>query len=95
MLFVATIPTDSSVQSQSWQNYRAFSADASNKLKQFSGAEPLAENVWLVNMRIDPLPLALLETGAHDLGIAYRLLPFDDAPQWLPAASSGQATLGQ
>jgi hypothetical protein len=52
------------------------------------GVERLSENVWLVNLRIDPLPLILLCNAAHRLGIAFRLLPFDDAPQWLPGGNT-------
>jgi hypothetical protein len=94
MLFVGTMPTDQMVHSPAWQAWRAFSAYAANRLQQFADVERLAENVWMVNMRADPLPLALLVTGAHDHSIGYRLLPFADEPQWLPAASGSTSTLG-
>jgi hypothetical protein len=94
MLFVVAVPTDNTTMSQSWQMYRGFIGYATNNLEPFSGVERLAENVWLVNMRIDPLPLALLGSAAHQHGIGFRLLPFAEAPQWLPDATNTQSSQG-
>lgn len=76
-------------------NWQALMGYVSNKLPQLSDAERLSENVWLVNLRIDPVPLGLLVAGAHEHGIAFRLLPFADEPQWLPAASGPTPTPGR
>jgi hypothetical protein len=95
MLFVAAAPDHGPRYSQIPQNWQAFIGYVSNKLPQLSGAERLSENVWLVNLRIDPVPLGLLVAGAHEHGIAFRLLPFADEPQWLPAASGPTSTPGR
>ncbi len=86
MLFVATAPISGGRYSPIPQNWQAFIGYVSNKLQPLAGVERLSENVWLVNMRIDPLPLGLLVAGAHEHGIECRLLSLDDEPQWLPAA---------
>jgi hypothetical protein len=95
ILFVVAAPTDPNPHSPSQQNWLGFSGYISNKLQMLAGVERLGKNVWLVNMRIDPLPLGLLVAGAHDHGIAFRLLPFADEPQWLPAATGPTSTLAR
>jgi hypothetical protein len=95
MLFVATAPASGPRYSQIPQKWQEFLGYVSNTLPQFSGVQRIGENVWLVNMRIDPVPLGLLVVGAHQHGIAFRLLPFVDEPQWLPAASDPTSTPGR
>jgi hypothetical protein len=86
MLFVADVPSGPKY-SQLPQNWQAFTDYVGVKLKQLSGVERLGDKVWLVNMRINPVPLGLLVAGAHERDISFRLLPFADEPQWLRAAS--------
>lgn len=52
------------------------------------GVEKLAENAWLLNLQKDTTPLGLLIYAAVGRDVAYRILAFDDEPQWLPADSS-------
>jgi len=85
MLIQVSMPTDTSIQSTAWNNYRSLASQAVTFSSQSKNVEVLVENVWLVNMRIDPLPRIFLCNTAHRLGIAFRLLPFADEPQWLPA----------
>ena len=79
ILFVATIPNDRN----QWQTVL-------NNLDQRAHApsdaiDLLAENVWL--LRLPPALPALgdLISRCTQFGIAYRILPFDGEPQWLPA----------
>lgn len=88
MLFVATIPDFSLTSDRGFQNWEDFSAHATRTVGQSASVEQLARNVWLLNMRTDPLPLVLLGSAAHQRGIAFRLLPFADEPQWLPGKTS-------
>jgi hypothetical protein len=92
MFFVAAAPIGGARYASIPQDWQAFVGYVANKLQQLSGVERLGENVWLVNMRIDPLPLGLLVAGAHEHGIAFRLLPFADEPQWLPVDSGPTST---
>jgi hypothetical protein len=43
----------------------------------------LGENVWQINFQASPISLALIVKAAEDLGLPYRILPFDAEPQWL------------
>ena len=88
MLFVAGPPTDQIAGSQSWQAWREFTGYVTNNVERLLGVEPLGVNVWLLNMRIDPLPLCLLGSAAHQHGIAFRLLPYADEPEWLPGKTN-------
>jgi hypothetical protein len=46
----------------------------------------LAENVWLLNLQAAPASLGWLIVYAEQYGIAYGILPFAQAPEWLPAS---------
>jgi hypothetical protein len=85
ILFAATVP-DRNLPHAEHDKWRGFSDYASNKLELYTNVERLAENVWLVNLLVDPAPLGFLVAGAEEHQVAYRLLPFDVEPQWLPAA---------
>jgi hypothetical protein len=91
MLFVATTLTFERTTDPEFEKWRGFLGYAKNSIDHLAGVERLGENVWLMNMRIDPLPLILLGSAAHEHDIAFRLLPFDDAPQWLPDGSRAPA----
>lgn len=83
MLIVLNEPDAGHMQAQ--QEWRAFIGYVQNRLQPYTNAERLGSNAWLVNMRTDPLPFALLVAAAHEHSIGYRILAFDDEPQWLPA----------
>jgi len=78
-LIVIQIPT----QSADWNG---FLGTVATKLRQARGVVRLAENVWLVNSQESPAPLGWLVSLAESGGFAYGILPFQDAPQWLPAS---------
>jgi hypothetical protein len=44
-----------------------------------------AENVWLVNLQESVAPLGWLVALSEQRGVSYRILPFQAAPEWLPA----------
>jgi hypothetical protein len=92
MLFVATVPLSRTTADQTFQSWQGFAGYASNTIQPMSGVERLGENVWLLNMSIDPLPLCLLGSAARQHGIAFRLLPFPDEPQWIPAKTIAATT---
>jgi len=76
-LFVAQI----SEFSKDWAN---FLHKAKVGLRKFPNVSRLAENVWMVNLQENPAPLAHLVSAADALGVAYGILPFQHAPEWLP-----------
>ncbi len=78
MLFVATI-------SSKRHDWAAFLEHADRDLDQAKGVVRLAENVWLLNMRETVEPFGQLVYLAQREGIPYGLLPFEHAPEWLPA----------
>jgi len=94
MLFVVAMPTDKNIGGQAWNNYRGFMNYITNLIAQFSNVERLGDNVLLVNARNDLAPLARLVTSALDAGMPYRLLVFDDEPQWIPATPNAPPTSG-
>lgn len=62
----------------------SFLAKSKAALRPFPNVSRLAENVWLVNVQESPTPLGYLVCAADVLGVSYGILPFQDAPQWLP-----------
>ena len=78
-LFVATIPE---LEKGNWD---AFLAEIFSKLRTAKGVQRLAENVWLAEFASEPTSLAWLVVSAEKSHITYRILPFAEAPQWLPA----------
>jgi hypothetical protein len=77
-LFVATIPK----QEDAWET---FLNRFSSKAKTTTAFVRLAENVWLIDLTKGAGPLGYLISFAHEGAIPYGILPFEHAPQWLPA----------
>ncbi len=77
-LFVAQLPKTS-------RTWREFLMKSTVELRIYPGVSRLAENVWLVNLQENPAPFAYLVSAADALGVPYGILPFEHAPQWLPA----------
>jgi hypothetical protein len=75
---------------QSWPN---FLDDVASKQMQGKGVLRLAENVWLLDLQESLAPLGLLVASAEKRGLTYALLPFADAPRWLPASSDPSTIL--
>jgi hypothetical protein len=86
VLFAAKIPAEI----QDWQT---FLGAAAPKLKQAKGVLRLAENVWLLNLQESVAPLGWLVSLADQRGLSYGILPFQDAPQWLPAGNDPSTIL--
>lgn len=78
VLFVAQV----SEYSKDWAD---FLRRAKVELRTYPNVSRLAENVWLVNMQENPAPFGHLVSAADALGVSYGILPFEHAPQWLPA----------
>jgi hypothetical protein len=89
MLFVAVIPEDRWEYTQQW---KAFEGYIEGKLAPLPGIERLAENVWLLDLTASMASLGYLVTGAEGHAIAYRTLPFDAAPVFLPGGQSPSKT---
>lgn len=79
VLFVATIPA----QHEVWVDFVQYAA---KQTAENEAAARLSENVWLLNLQKSVAPLGWLVAKAEQKGIAYGLLPFERAPEWLPAA---------
>ena len=78
MLFIATI-------SSKKHDWAEFLEHADRQLAQARGVARLAENVWLLNLRETVEPFGHLVYLEQRGGISYGLLPFEHAPEWLPA----------
>ncbi len=78
VLFVATIPP----QTTAWAEFVPLAED---KVPRHEGVAQLAENVWLLNLQKSVAPLGWLVALAEQMGVSYGLLPFERAPEWLPA----------
>lgn len=76
-LFVTEIPKDD-------DKWRLFVDGVKHKIKNVEGVLRLGENVWLLNLQKSVASLGWLIGHAEGQGIAYGLLPFENAPQWLP-----------
>ena len=46
----------------------------------------LAENVWLLDVKQSAAALGWLIGFSETAGVAYGILPFAQAPEWLPAS---------
>jgi hypothetical protein len=60
---------------------------AEAKTKPRKGILRLSENVWLIDVSVSAAPLGYLIALADQQGLAYSILPFERAPEWLPAGS--------
>ena len=79
VLFVATIPA----QHETWMTFVEY---AVMKIAKNEAAARLSENVWLLNLQKSVAPFGWLVAKAEQVGIAYGLLTFERAPEWLPAS---------
>ncbi len=77
VLFVAAM----SDRREAWLE---FIQHAAKKTDESEAAARLAENVWLLNLQKSVGPLGWLVAMAEQANIAYGLLPFEHAPEWLP-----------
>ena len=77
-LFVASIPRDL----HAWEQF-TLGIDA--QLKNAKDVTRIAENVWLLHFQESISPVGWLIALADRQEIAYGLLPFERAPEWLPA----------
>jgi hypothetical protein len=85
MLFVATISPEKA-------DWTSFLQNVAMKLSKQTGAARLAENVWLLDLTVSAAGLGILVQQAEMQEIPYGLLPFDEAPQWLPASYNPKPT---
>jgi hypothetical protein len=69
-------------QRSDWAN---FLDHADRKTATDKGVVRLGENVWLLNVRESPAALGWLIGSAEQHGIQYGILPFAQAPEWIPA----------
>lgn len=69
------------------QGWLAFSAHV-GKAVESPAVKSLAPNVWQVNFREAPQALAQLIDGCERFGHTYKILQFDDEPQWLRRESA-------
>jgi hypothetical protein len=81
-----------------WQNVKALwglplRSDQPSALDDKENVRRLAENVWQVNFQTNPAALATLIYGAEKFGLAYKILPLADAPQWLPGGLGSSTIL--
>jgi len=88
-LFVARV---SGVLPEKWRN---FLTRAKVELHTYPSVSCLAENVWVVNFQENPAPLSYLVAAADDLGVHYGILPFEHAPEWLPAGFDPKTIRGR
>jgi hypothetical protein len=68
------------------KKWRAFIDDIDRPeapLHKTSGVERLSKNIWLVNFRENPEPLARLISAAAQHLFPYRILQFDAEPEWV------------
>ena len=84
-LFVATIPPEREI----WDEYAGFVLP---KLYQCEGVQRLSENVWLLDLQKSVASLGWLVSLAEQRAIGYGLLPFEHAPEWLPAGFDPNTT---
>jgi hypothetical protein len=76
-------------QLQTWEE---FVAHVDKKIGKDKSAVRLAENVWLLNVRESPTALGWLIGLAENAKIPYGILPFERAPEWLPASFDPRTT---
>jgi len=70
-------------QRTDWSHFLAY---VDKKTEKDSSVVRLGENVWLLNLSERPAALGWLIGAAEQHGIAYGILPFAQAPEWLPAS---------
>ena len=90
VLFVVSIPKFR----QSPNGWDDFVTQIDVKLKDSTNFLRLAENVWLLNLQKDVAQLGWLVSHADKRGFAYGILPFERAPEWLPAGLNPKTIQG-
>ena len=88
VLFVATM----NPQHADWST---FLNGAHDKLRTAEGVVRLAENVWLLDLTISATSFGSLIYQADLCRVEYGILPFVEAPQWLPASYSPKPIQGR
>lgn len=83
-LFVAT-----ALKGQNWTD---FLAGQGGDLERIGGYARLAENVWLLDLTLSADALGVLIYQAQRNLVPYGILPFHEAPQWLPASFCPRTT---
>jgi hypothetical protein len=81
IMFVAT-------DSDANPRWHLFCENALIQSKDIPGVVRLASNVWMLDLTQSVDGLALLCGKARLLNITFGLLPFAEAPQWLPTGYS-------
>jgi hypothetical protein len=69
-------------QRSDWDEFLRF---VDGKTAKDKNVARLAENVWLLNIHDGTAALGWLIGGAEQRAIEYGILPFAQAPEWLPA----------
>lgn len=87
-LFVAQIGRDR----KKWSD---FLRSAKVGLRTYPNILRLAENVWLVNFQESPVSLSWFVCAADDHEVPYGILPFEHAPEWLPAGFDSSTILAR
>jgi hypothetical protein len=64
-----------------WTN---FEANVVEKIHPSEYVARLARNIWLIDLTVEIRSLAHLITLAETNQVPYKILPFDEKPQWLP-----------
>lgn len=76
-LFVASLTTPKT-------DWATFCQYVDQKLSRDESVVRLSENVWLVNVQQSPAALGHLVHYAEAHKVAYGIVPFERAPEWLP-----------
>jgi hypothetical protein len=88
VIFVASIHPDKG----SWGT---FLIQADGHLRNAKEAKRLAENIWLLTTKDSVASLGFLIAAAEQQKVSYGLLPFERAPEWLPAGFDPNTIQGQ
>jgi phage terminase large subunit-like protein len=81
-----------SEQDRAWS---AFEDQFHKQVERAEGVTRLSRNVWLIDLTISPSPLGCIVAAAQEYEFPYGILPFDEAPKWLPANFDPKANQGQ
>jgi hypothetical protein len=84
VLFIAAFPDrGTGIPGHNEREWDKYLTAITPKLTQDSGVVRLSENIWLIDIAKSIVSLAhLIATSDHEK-VAYNLLSFEHAPQWL------------